>query len=157
MSPRKKSSTKSASKKKSFIAYKKVATFLDGKEGRAIVKLRIPANASVVTVRGEGGKSRASRAKVLAIEPIGYEVLKLNLGRSRGDPGRWTWENRLLSGPGLLAVSLRFRHRAQLPNAFLYEVGTTVRPVEPFCKDKTQQCASGIHFFRSRAKALAYN
>ena len=39
---------------------------------------------------------------------------------------------------------------------FVYRVGDTVRPKEPFCMDWNQECASGIHFFITREEAEAY-
>ena len=39
---------------------------------------------------------------------------------------------------------------------FIYRVGETVRPSEPFCEDRWQECASGIHFFLTREEAEAY-
>ena len=38
------------------------------------------------------------------------------------------------------------------PN-FKYEVGKIVIPTEPFCKDRWQECASGLHFFLTRSEA----
>ena len=40
---------------------------------------------------------------------------------------------------------------------FIYEVGKTVKPTEPFCEDRWQECASGIHFFLTREEANAYS
>jgi hypothetical protein len=39
---------------------------------------------------------------------------------------------------------------------FTYRVGQTVRPHEPFNADPRIECASGIHFFITRAEAEAY-
>ena len=39
---------------------------------------------------------------------------------------------------------------------FVYRVGDTVRPKQPFCMDWNQECASGIHFFITREEAEAY-
>ena len=41
-------------------------------------------------------------------------------------------------------------------STFTYRVGEIVRPELPFCKDFTQECASGIHFFITREEAEAY-
>lgn len=41
------------------------------------------------------------------------------------------------------------------PN-FEYRVGETVIPKKPFCEDRWQECASGIHFFIDRKAAVEY-
>lgn len=41
-------------------------------------------------------------------------------------------------------------------NSFKYVVGETVTPKEPFCEDRWQECASGIHFFVDRRAAVEY-
>jgi hypothetical protein len=46
-------------------------------------------------------------------------------------------------------------HSIHDPN-FVYEVGQVVRPTESFNKDRWQECASGIHFFLTRAEAEVY-
>ena len=40
---------------------------------------------------------------------------------------------------------------------FTYKTGETVRPLEPFSDDWTNECASGIHFFITREEAAAYD
>ena len=37
---------------------------------------------------------------------------------------------------------------------FVYRVGDTVEPEEPFDEDRWEECASGIHFFVTRAEAV---
>ena len=39
---------------------------------------------------------------------------------------------------------------------FEYKVGEIVTPREPFCEDRWQECASGIHFFIDRRAAVEY-
>ena len=39
---------------------------------------------------------------------------------------------------------------------FFYEVGKTVYPTLPFCDDRWDECASGIHFFVTREEAVDY-
>ena len=39
---------------------------------------------------------------------------------------------------------------------FVYRVGEVVRPTKPFCDDRWQECASGIHFFLTWAEAERY-
>jgi len=41
--------------------------------------------------------------------------------------------------------------------AFVYRVGATVKPREPFSEAWQDECASGIHFFITREEAEAYN
>ena len=38
----------------------------------------------------------------------------------------------------------------------VYKTGKTVKPLENFCDDYTQECASGIHFFITRLEAENY-
>jgi len=40
---------------------------------------------------------------------------------------------------------------------FEYRVGETVRPREPWCEDRWQECASGIHFYITREEAEAHS
>ena len=40
---------------------------------------------------------------------------------------------------------------------FIYRVGETVRPREPFCEDRWQECASGIHFYITREEAESHS
>jgi len=46
---------------------------------------------------------------------------------------------------------------SQHDSSFVYEVGKTVKPTEPFNEDRWDECASGIHFFTTRLEALAYS
>jgi hypothetical protein len=39
---------------------------------------------------------------------------------------------------------------------FTYKVGETVSPTKPFCEDRWEECASGIHFFLTKEEAEAY-
>jgi len=45
---------------------------------------------------------------------------------------------------------------SQRDNDFEYRVGATVEPKEPFCDDRFDECASGIHFFITRREAEEY-
>ena len=72
-------------------------------------------------------KCRASKAKVLDIQALGGEKLTGVIPHSINDP------------------------------SFTYVPGETVRPKEPFCKDRYKECASGIHFFVDRQEAVDYN
>lgn len=46
--------------------------------------------------------------------------------------------------------------KSQFDSGFIYRVGETVRCKEPFCEDRFEECASGIHFFITRAEAENY-
>ena len=41
-------------------------------------------------------------------------------------------------------------------DSFIYKVGDTIRPTEPFNDDRFIECASGIHFFIDRGEAERY-
>ena len=41
-------------------------------------------------------------------------------------------------------------------STFIYRVGETVKPKDAFCDDRWQECASGIHFYITRAEAEAH-
>ena len=41
-------------------------------------------------------------------------------------------------------------------SSFIYRVGETVRPCEPFDENRWEECASGIHFFITREEAEAH-
>lgn len=73
-----------------------------------------------------GRKCRASEAKVLAIQDM--------KGNDR---------------PDIIAQSM-FDF-----NTF-YKVGETVKTRTPFCENRFEECASGIHFFTSRQEAVEY-
>ena len=45
---------------------------------------------------------------------------------------------------------------SQYDSTFVYRAGETVRPVKPWCEDRWNECASGIHFFTTREEAEAY-
>ena len=45
---------------------------------------------------------------------------------------------------------------SQYDRTFLYKEGETVFPKEPFCEDRWDECASGIHFFITREEAEEY-
>ena len=54
------------------------------------------------------------------------------------------------------AIVLEGEGTSQHDDFFHYRVGETVRPREPFCENRWEECASGIHFFLTRAEAEAY-
>lgn len=41
-------------------------------------------------------------------------------------------------------------------SSFMYRQGETVKPTTAFCEDRWQECASGIHFYITRAEAEAH-
>jgi hypothetical protein len=45
---------------------------------------------------------------------------------------------------------------SQHDSSFVYVVGETVKPTEPFREDHWDECASGIHFFTTRIEAENY-
>jgi hypothetical protein len=45
---------------------------------------------------------------------------------------------------------------SQHANDFIYEVGKTIEPANPFCDNRWEECASGIHFFITRKEAENY-
>ena len=42
---------------------------------------------------------------------------------------------------------------SQFNGSFIYEVGKTVKPINPFSEDWQNECASGIHFYVTRLEA----
>ena len=45
---------------------------------------------------------------------------------------------------------------SQYDEGFVYRVGETVRPTEPFNTDRWNECAAGIHFYITREEAEAH-
>jgi hypothetical protein len=56
----------------------------------------------------------------------------------------------------VLALSQGVEGRSQHIHDFIYRVGETVVPREPFNNDIRKECASGIHFFITREEAEKY-
>lgn len=116
----------------SFIAYKKVYAghkWCDCVNigPTAIVVLQVPASAKRLSANSK--KCRCDKAKILRFETLGGEKIK--------DPENY--------------------HFKSIYNAsFEYVVGKTVTPRDPFCEDRWQECASGIHFFMNREDAVFY-
>ena len=73
-----------------------------------------------------GRKCRASKAVVLEIQDMG------------GNPA------------GI------YEARSCMHPEFIYRVGDTVAPEKPFCADRWEECASGIHFFITRDEAIRF-
>lgn len=143
---KKKTKKKSTAKRSPTIGYKKVLVLHKGQYPtgyardmcRAIVTLSIPARARIIAVRGHGGKRRCDVARVLA-------VTRLYLPAAHGFFLRPRASDRFMSS-----------HEHWQGRPFFYRVGATVKPRHAFDTRKTKQCASGIHFFLSRAKAENY-
>ena len=95
--------------------------------GFVLVTLTIPRDAK--RTNGTGRKCRADKAIVTAIEGIGFDYSEKSCG------------------------VVYSQHDA----SFTYRVGDTLTPREPFCDDRWQECASGIHFFITRYEAENYN
>ena len=91
-----------------------------------LVKLRIPAKAA----RCSAGnlKCRANEAQVLDIQKLSDKEISLERKTAYS-----TWDSN-----------------------FIYTVGRTVKPTEPFNKNRWSECSSGIHFFIDRLEALKY-
>lgn len=93
---------------------------------KAIVVLEIPAHARRSSAFGK--KCRASEAVVKAIWGYGKNGKRVKLGSavSSHDPD------------------------------FIYHVGETVKPTIPFCENRFEECASGIHHFMTYEEAKDY-
>ena len=81
-------------------------------------------------IPGDAKRSNATKRKCRASKAIVLELQELN-----GD---------LFHGIA----------RSQHDEDFIYKVGKTVYPTEPFCDDRWEECASGIHFFVTREEAV---
>jgi hypothetical protein len=94
---------------------------------RVLVTLEIPKSAKRSNAAGR--KCRASAAVVKALKGIGFD---------------------LTTGDTVVSLTRNF-----FP--LVYEKGTKLTTEKPFCEDRWQECASGIHFFLTREEAIAYN
>jgi hypothetical protein len=54
------------------------------------------------------------------------------------------------------AIVLEGEGVSQYDSAFVYKVGETVQPTNPFDPDRWNECAPGIHFYITREEAEAY-
>ena len=109
-----------------FIGWK--AAYKSGPNGPdyCIVKLYIPADAKRSSAGGH--KCRCSRAKVLGFYDFAGEKLP----------------------DDTYVMSMHV-------STFRYEVGKYVKPIgSPFCEDRFEECAPGIHFFISKEEAIRY-
>ena len=62
----------------------------------------------------------------------------------------------VLSLPEVKGKEIEEAHSLYDPS-FVYRKGETVHPLTPWCEDRWQECASGIHFFLTREEAEAFN
>jgi hypothetical protein len=102
-------------------------------------------------VAGEGdivGYKKLARGAIatLVIPSAARRVNKLGSRKCRAE---WAVVTKVEGARGDVACS------AYDPT-FIYSVGDTVRPREPFNDDIREECASGIHFFITRQEAEDY-
>jgi hypothetical protein len=126
--------------------YKKLVAYDSrGRVTEYLCTLRIPAGARVVLAEesaefGEA-KCRASQAKVVRIQRLEY--------------GRHTkYKSRLKKGAPDVRHVLH-EGIGDLPGPFSYAVGAVMYPHE-FNPSLYQVCAGGIHFFRTKKRAIHY-
>lgn len=140
----------------SFVGYKKVSIVSRNNMfiTNGIVTLMIPSDAKLVCydwrngtekcnvnilnglAKGELGKMRADKAKVLKIEEVSH-------GKFYGD-----WK--------LIPQRKNSRARSIYDYEFFYRVNKWVRPTYEFNADQNKECTSGIHFFRTLKEAMEY-
>ena len=110
-----------------FIGWKAAAINYSGILDPCLVKLYIPVDAKRSSAGGR--KCRCSKAKVL---------------------GFYNFSGKKLSDDAHV-VSMH------APNSFKYKVGEYVEPIgDPFCEDRFEECAPGIHFFINKEEAIHY-
>lgn len=108
-------------------------------EKYGLVTLRIPVGAQVYLTEK---KCRASHAMVLSIEKLRFAKPLCTCSsctKARAE---------FVPGPLSRAVSIYTRE-------FVYVAGKAVRPELPFSLEK-EECASGIHFFRTKDEAVDF-
>lgn len=114
-----------------------------------ILEMIIPKGAIIYTshIGLKGRKMRAS----CAIPVAAYGVRRIYLGSSRKE---WSCDIRNGNNKELelfLDDEIFFSRRGR--TYFRYEIGKLVEPKNKFCLHK-EECASGIHFFRTRKEAM---
>lgn len=123
-----------------------------------IVELLIPAGATVVEPDGyewddNTHKLRTDEARIVQLYYMGPE----ETGRGYVCPhGRWA--NTVTEKTVASAHSIRSTDSGCAPgkNAFKYVRGRTVRPREPLDTSVVLDCASGIHFYWSKKRAMRH-
>ena len=110
----------------SFVGWKQ-ANYLDDDGYIRECVVKLKIPADAKRSNGTGRKCRASKARVMSIE---------------------TKDGKSLDG----SIKVFSKH----DNDFIYANGFVVEPTEPFCENRWEECASGIHFFITREEAVAY-
>ena len=110
----------------SFVGWKK-AYYRDEENYRNECIVKLEIPADAKRSSGAGRKCRASKAHVMGIETIDGKPLDGSI-----------------------------RVFSDYDRDFTYANGFLVEPTEPFCENRWEECASGIHFFITREEAVAY-
>ena len=110
----------------SFVGWKK-ACYRDEKNYRNECIVKLEIPADAKRSNGAGRKCRASKARVMGIETINGKPLDGSI-----------------------------RVFSDHDKDFTYANGFMVEPTKPFCENRWEECASGIHFFVTREEAVAY-
>lgn len=110
----------------SFVGWKK-AYYRDEKNYRNECIVKLEIPADAKRSNGAGRKCRASKSRVMGIETIDGKPLDGSI-----------------------------RVFSEYDEDFTYTNGFMVEPTEPFCENRWEECASGIHFFITREEAVAY-
>ena len=110
----------------SFVGWKK-AYYRDEKNYRNECIVKLEIPADAKRSNGAGRKCRASKSRVMGIETIDGKPLDGSI-----------------------------RVFSDYDEDFTYTNGFMVEPTEPFCENRWEECASGIHFFITREEAVAY-
>ena len=114
-----------------------------------IVKLFIPQDAKVRS-RPNSPKCRSNKAVVLEIQNIDGTKSELDTAASM-----YNLENDFREIIDRLAAGENF-NIFDCHHPFIYKVGETVTPREPFDDNQSHVCSSGIHFFLERQDAVDY-
>lgn len=110
----------------SFIAWKQ-ANYCDDDGYIHECVVKLEIPADAKRSNGAGRKCRASKSRVMGIETIDGKPLDGSI-----------------------------RVFSDYDEDFTYTNGFMVEPTEPFCENRWEECASGIHFFITREEAVAY-
>jgi hypothetical protein len=121
--------------------------------GEAIVTLEIPAGAKCV-IGIDHAKCRCDSAKVVDIRPVFCESYKIvELARKILSDQHVAFKCEPEEGGARLRTAYTNPpHGEQMT----YSVGDFVKPVFDFNDDPSMVCASGIHFFLHKNKAIVY-
>jgi hypothetical protein len=93
-------------------------------DGELVVYKKLREGVAVLSIPSDAKRSNATGRKCRSSKAIVIELPEgVEVGHSQHDP------------------------------SFEYRAGATVEPKEPFCEDRWNECASGIHFFITRGEA----